>query len=82
MDLSLESAFVAFPFPEFQWTRNGMAQAVNISDTVAYGYPSVTFLNVTRSDAGIHYLFAENFVAETGQIIGNETGSFSLNILC
>ena len=83
VDLSLKEEPQAFPFPIFQWTRNGVP-AVNISGThsITYRYPSITFSNISRNDAGTHFLFAENFVPDTKQIIGNATGSFTLNVLC
>ena len=70
----------AFPFPTFEWMKNGM-QAVNASGRVVYGYPSVTFYNMSRSDAATYTLFAENFAIDT-QIIGNDTGCFTIDVLC
>lgn len=81
---TLEKEPVAFPFPVFQWTRNG-APAVNITNILAYGYPSVTFYSVSRTDAGTYSLYAENFVlTEDTSIleVGNDTGSFNLDVLC
>ena len=78
--IDLEMQPSAFPFPTFKWMLNGIP-AVNASDRVVYGYPSVTFYNVSRSDAGTYTLFAENFANET-QIVGNDTGSFTIDVLC
>lgn len=74
---------MAFPFPRtFKWTRNGLS-AGNTSDRIVFGYPAVTFHNISRNDIGTFVLFAENFrFDDPQQIIGNDTGSVTLDVLC
>ena len=82
VDLSEEILPPAFPFPVFQWMRNGV-HTVNISGSVVYGYPSVTFFNISRNAAGIYSLFAQNFVInDTGKAVGNDSGGFTIDVLC
>ena len=81
----LEEVPIVFPFPTFQWTRNGVP-AVNVSGSVAFGYTAANFYNTSRTAAGNYSLFAENYVINsTGAgmiVIGNDTGGFTLDVLC
>ena len=79
---NLEQESLAFPFPLFQWTRNDII-ASNNSGLVSYGYPTVSFSNISRQDAGTYTLFAENFrIDEPDVQIGNDTATFILEVLC
>ena len=79
---NLEDNPAAFPYPrEFQWTKDG-STVVNMTDSIVYGYPSVIFNNVSRVDAGIYSLFARNFLVDGSDIIGSDTGNFTLDVLC
>ena len=80
----LEEQPAAYPFPIFQWTRNGIP-VVNISESVSYGYPSINFYNISRTAAGNYSLFAENYVINstgTSIMVGNDMGSFTLDVFC
>ena len=81
----LEETPAAYPFPMFQWTKNGVP-VVNISGSVSYGYPSVNFYDISRTAAGNYSLFAENYVinglTDAGIMVGNDTGSFTLEVFC
>ena len=79
---NLEEDPIAFPFPAFQWMRNGLP-VTNITGIVAYGYPSVSFYNISRKETGTYLLFAENFaINSTSVAVGNDTGSLVINVLC
>ena len=69
----------AFPEPTFSWTRDGQL-LTGLSDLT---YSSVTFDNVRRVDAGNYTVSATNFVLNsTTEQVGNDTGSFYLDVLC
>lgn len=72
----------AFPFPtDFQWRKDGML--ISNSSTVLLGFPSVTFLNVSRPDSGDYSLDAINYHLDNpSEEIGRGTGGFHLNVLC
>lgn len=72
----------AFPFPtDFQWRKDGML--ISNSSTVLLGFPSVTFLNVSRADSGDYSLDAINYHLDNpSEEIGRGTGGFHLNVLC
>ena len=82
-DLQAAGAAEAFPFPqEFNWTRHN-ENVDNTTDEgrVTYGYPSVTFSSLNRSDSGRYELSATNFM-RNGSLIGSDTGSFTLDVQC
>ena len=73
----------AFPFPRiFQWQKNGAFVDANTS-MVTFGYPSVVFENVSRSDSGNYSLMATNYLLDNpDEMLGNDSGSFFLDVLC
>lgn len=83
VSIDISDSYPAFPFPMiFQWQRNGINIASNTS-TVTYGYPVVNFANVSRSDTGNYSLTATNFLLDgSDEQLGNDSGSFNLNVLC
>lgn len=78
---NLEMEPKAFPFPTFWWTRNSVG-VMNVSGSVYFGYPAVIFSNVSRNDTGTYSIFAENSIIDGDEMIGNDTGSFILDVLC
>ncbi len=79
--MNLESGQPAFPFPEFEWTKDG--QPISNSSGRVFSYPFLTISSVGRSDSGVYSLSARNFVInEPLRQIGNDTGSFTLDVLC
>ena len=68
----------AFPMEtvSFSWTRNGQPLTTDPAQT----YSSLTFSNIDRSDSGNYSVFASNVV--DGREVGNDTGSFYLNVIC
>lgn len=82
VDLSQEP--VAFPEPStpdsYTWTKGGQP----LTSPGMLTYSSVTFDTITRADSGRYSVTATNYVSglATGQIIGSDTGSFRLNVIC
>ena len=73
---------VAFPEPNtadsFTWKKNGQPLT-----GLALTYSSVIFPTVRRTDAGNYTVFATNFVfGDSMAQVGNDTGSFYLDVLC
>ena len=79
--IDLSEGLVAFPEPTSQWSKDG--QPLN-GPRPALTYNSVTFDNVRRTDAGNYTVVATNFVlnSTTPEQVGNDTGSFYLDVLC
>ena len=75
--VNLTMGTAAFPEPTFSWTRDGLPLTGH-----DLTYSSVTFDNVRRVDAGNYTVFATNFVLNSTQQVGNDTGSFYLDVLC
>ena len=72
----------AFPFPsDVMWRRDGV-ELVNISDTRLFGYPSIFIGSVLQSDAGPYTLTATNYQLDGVTLVGTNSGSFTLNVLC
>ena len=78
--VNLEEGRSAFPTPMFEWTQNGQP-AMNGSGRV-FGYPSLTISSVARTDRGMYTLSARNFELGTTNEIGNDAGTFTLDVLC
>ena len=80
--VSLHQAPDAFPFPQqFSWTVNGSPASSN--SRVTFGYPSVTFQQLERGDAGTYTLTATNYrLDNTSVLVGKNTGSFILDVQC
>ena len=78
VDISQEP--LAFPEPtNFMWLKDGVSLRNGLTTT----YSTVTFNSVMRSDTGEYTVFATNtLLDDTSQQIGNDTGSFYLNVLC
>ncbi len=72
-----------FPFPSsFTWSRDG-DPLLNISANVSFGYPELSLNPVSRTDSGLYTLTASNYLLDNDSVlIGNGTGSFTLNVLC
>ena len=70
----------AFPVESvsFTWTRDG--QPLLSGPGLSLTYSSVTFSNVDRRDCGDYSVFASNVV--DGIEVGNDTGSFYLDVIC
>ena len=47
-----------------------------------YNYPSVFIKSVQPSDSGSYTLTATNHLPDGVTVVGTDTGSFSLNVLC
>ena len=77
IDLSLDPA--AFPEPtDFSWNVNGQP-LTNLPRT----YSSVNFSTVRRSHTGNYTVFAANYLLNDSTVqVGNDTGSFYLDVLC
>jgi len=72
-----------FPYPQtWKWTRSDGQEVLN-SSTTKLGYPSASFFNLSKSDAGYYMLTATNHVPnDPSRVIGRGFGSFALNVLC
>ena len=78
--VNISVRLAAFPEPAFQWSKDG--QPLSGSRPVLT-YDSVTFDNAMRSDAGNYTVVVTNYVLNsTTEQVGNDTGSFSLDVLC
>lgn len=78
VDLALPP--LAFPIPSLpQWTKDG--SLVNSDLRVMYNYSKVLFHSLQRSDSGLYSLSATNH-RSNGSVIGSDTGSFTLEVLC
>ena len=81
MEVNLESGRPAFPQPTFEWTKDG--QAISNSSGRVFGYPALNIDTVDRSDSGLYTLAARNTILEEPfDEIGNDTGSFTLDVVC
>ena len=79
IDLSLDPA--AFPEPtNFSWNVNGQS-LTGLPQT--YSYSRVNFSTVRRSHAGNYAVFAANYLLNDPTVqVGNDSGSFYLDVLC
>ena len=76
--VNLTMGTAAFPEPTFSWTRDGLPLT-----GPGLTYSSVTFDNVRRTDAGNYTVSATNFILNsTTEQVGNDMGSFYLDVLC
>ena len=78
VDISQEP--FAFPEPtDYMWLKDGQPLRNGLTKT----YSNITFNSVLRTDSGIYTVFAANtLLNDTSQQIGNDSGSFHLNVLC
>ena len=78
VDLALDPS----PFPvntlSFDWTRDG--RPLTTVTGPALTYSSVTFSSVDRTDSGTYSVLTTNVV--DGVQVGNDTGSFNLDVVC
>ena len=76
VDLGLDPA--AFPEPtDFTWNVNG--QPLTLPRT----YSRVNFFTIRRSNTGNYTVFTANYLLDDPTLqIGNDTGSFFLDVLC
>ena len=78
--VNISEGLAAFPEPTFQWSKDGQPLS---GSRPFLTYDSVTFDNVTRSDAGNYTVIVTNYVLNsTTEQVGSDTGSFSLDVLC
>ena len=72
------------PFPKpgiFNWSKDG--QPLSDDSITSLTFSNVTFLLVTRSISGNYTVSATNFLLDnTSQQLGNDVGSFHLDVLC
>ena len=70
----------AFPMETVssEWTRNG--RHLSSGPGLSLMYSTVTFFSVNRQNSGNYFVFASNVVE--GREVGNDTGSFSLDVIC
>lgn len=78
VDISREP--LAFPEPtNFMWLKDQEPLRNGLITT----YSNVTFNSVLRTDSGIYTVYAANtLLNDTSQQIGNDSGSFHMNVLC
>ena len=80
--IDLQQELAAFPEPTlFSWNKDGQPLVADLLST----HSNVTFATVRRSDTGNYTITATNFVLPgspgTDQV-GNDTGSFYLDVIC
>ena len=80
--IDLQQELAAFPEPTlFSWNKDGQPLMADLLST----HSNVTFATVRRSDTGNYTITATNFVLPgspgTDQV-GNDTGSFYLDVIC
>ena len=75
--VNLSKGLAPFPQPSFNWTKDG-----RLLSSPALTYSSVTFDSIRRVDAGIYNVSATNFVLNSTDQVGSDTGSFYLDVLC
>ena len=73
------------PFPldtlSFSWIKDNQSLTGGSGLTLAYS--SITFPTIWRSDAGVYSVSASNhIIGDSSQQIGDDTGSFTLDVLC
>ena len=61
-----------------EWTRDGLP--LSSGPDISLTYSTVTFTGVDKLDSGYYSVFASNVVE--GTEVGNDTGSFSLDVIC
>ena len=82
IEINVSDSMEAFPFPrEYQWTRNGVV--LHNTSAAVFGYPAISFLNVSRSDSDQYVLTATNYRLDyPAQKLGTGVGSVHVNVLC
>ena len=71
-----------YPYPaSFLWSKNGFDLFNN--SRVKYGYPSINFSMINRSDSGNYSLIVTNYYIDNpSRALGSSSGSFTLDVLC
>ena len=83
LDMSKPGSYPAFPFPsEVTWSRQDGVELVNSTDTRVFGYPSIFIGSVLPSDTGHYTLTATNYQLDRVTLVGTDSASFTLNVLC
>ena len=78
--VNISEGLAAFPEPTFQWSKDGRPLDGSRPELT---YSTVTFDSMRRSDAGNYTAAATNFELDsTTEQVGNDTGSFYLDVLC
>ena len=78
--VNISEGLAAFPEPTSQWSKDGRPLDGSRPELT---YSTVTFDSVRRSDAGNYTAVATNFeLNSTTEQVGNDTGSFYLDVLC
>ena len=81
VEISIDTRFETFPFPDFQWTKDGVA--VSNSSRIMFGYPSIHFEPISREDSGNYTLRATNYRIDNPNVeVGTGLGRIQLDILC
>ena len=78
IDISQEPTAFPTDTVSFEWTR-GVRPLIS-DPGVSLTYFTVTFSNIDRQDSGNYFVFASNVVED--REVGNDTGSFNLNVIC
>ena len=83
LDLREPGSPPAFPFPsEFMWSRDDGAELESVPDTRIFNYSTIFIGSVLRSDAGTYTLTATSYQLDEVTLVGTDSGTFTLNILC
>ena len=78
IDISQEPTAFPTDTVSFEWTKG--VQPLSSGPGLSLTYSTVTFSNLDRQDSGNYSIFASNVVE--GREVGNDTGSFNLNVIC
>ena len=71
----------AFPFPsQYMWTRQN--NVVNSMENRVFNYSSIFIGSVEPSDAGTYTLTATNYELDGVTLLGTDSASITLNVLC
>ena len=83
LDLREPGSRPAFPFPsEFMWSRDDGAELESVPNTRVFNYSTIFIGSVLRSDAGTYTLTATNYQLDGVTLVGNDSATFTLNVLC
>ena len=78
--VNISEGLAAFPEPTSQWSKDGHLLDGSRPEVT---YSTVTFDTIRRSDAGNYTAVSTNYLLEsTTEQVGNDTGSFYLDVLC
>ena len=78
--VNISEGLAAFPEPISQWSKDGQLLDGSRPELI---YSTVTFDNVRRLDAGNYTVISTNYLLDsTTEQVGNDTGSFYLDVIC